>query len=109
MTGIKRLTHLIILALLLLLTLIPFVYTLINSFKYRIEIIENFWSIPSVFHWDNYTTAIQYLYPFFINSIIVTVGIVFGVIFLASTAAYSFARFEFPGKETLYFLIIMLL
>jgi ABC-type glycerol-3-phosphate transport system permease component len=109
MGSMKRFGHGLVLFVLLFLTLIPFIYTLINSFKYRIEIVKDFWGLPSPFHWDNYTTAINYLLPYFVNSIIITTGIVVGVIFLASMAAYSFARFQFPGKEIFYFMIIMLL
>lgn len=93
---------------LLLMTLFPFYQTLINSFKYRMEIVTNFWGWPAEYHLDNYSTSFQYLLPMIFNSIIITACIVIGVLVLSTTAAYSFSRFEYPGKEVLYFLVIML-
>lgn len=94
---------------LLLVTVFPFYLTLINSFKYRIDILKHFWGIPMQLHWDNYATAFRYLLPFLGHSVFITASIVFGVLVLSSLAAYSFARFEFPFKQPLFYLIVMLL
>jgi ABC-type glycerol-3-phosphate transport system permease component len=106
-TGV-RLLHLAGLGLLLLLTLAPFYFTLSNSFKYYLEIVRNFWGFQWPPHGDNYADALVQLLPYFRNSFIVTFGVVAGVLIVATTASYSFARFRYPGKEVLYFLVIML-
>jgi multiple sugar transport system permease protein/raffinose/stachyose/melibiose transport system permease protein len=41
-----------------------------------------------------------------LNSVIYTVGVVFGVLFIASLAAYAFARLQFPGKNLLYYMFL---
>jgi ABC-type glycerol-3-phosphate transport system permease component len=105
---IKSTFHYAILFVLLVSTVFPFYFTVINSFKHRMEIIKQFWSFPLTLHLDNYVTAAKFLWPFMMNSMIVTVCIVLGVLVLSTMAAYSFARFQFPGREFLYFLIIML-
>ncbi len=43
---------------------------------------------------------------YFLNSILYTTSVVFGIIIVASLAAYAFSRFEFPGK-TLFFYCFM--
>jgi ABC-type glycerol-3-phosphate transport system permease component len=101
-------SHYLFLFLFLILTLFPFYQTLINSLKYRMEIVTNFWGWPTILHMDNFATAFQYLWPMILNSLFITSCIVLGVLFISTTAAYSFSRFEFPGKEILYFLVIML-
>lgn len=103
-----RIVHGAVLALLLALTLFPFYMTLINSLKDRVGIIKQFWGVPTALHWENYATAFRYLWPFLLHSVFITASIVLGVLVLASTAAYAFSRFEFPGKELLYILIVML-
>ncbi len=101
--------HYAVLIFLLLITLLPFYMTLINSFKNRIENIRNFWGFPQVYFFENYVTSSKFLWPFIMNSLIVTISIVFLVIILSTMASYSFARFTFPGKELLFFTIIMLM
>jgi ABC-type glycerol-3-phosphate transport system permease component len=43
------------------------------------------------------------------NSILVTTANVMGVLILATLAAYAFARFNFPGKQFFFFMIIALM
>jgi ABC-type glycerol-3-phosphate transport system permease component len=101
-------SHYAVILFLLLITVFPFYMTLLNSFKDRVGIIKQFWGIPTALHWENYATASRYLWPFLIHSAIITASIVAGVLLLSSMAAYSFSRFQFPGKELLYILIVML-
>lgn len=100
--------HWFVLLLLAFITLFPFYMTLLNSFKDRIGIIKHFWGMPDAFHAGNYATAFRYLWPFMVHSLFITACIVAGVLILSSMAAYSFTRFQFPGKELLYVLIVML-
>ena len=43
---------------------------------------------------------------YFLNSVFYTVVCVVGVLFISSLAAYAFARFEFPGKNIIYFMFL---
>jgi len=51
-------------------------------------------------HWRNYYEAWTrgHFSQYFFNSILYTVIVVFGVIWIASMAAYAFSRLEFPGR-----------
>lgn len=102
-------TQYTVLWLLLLLTLFPFYMLLISSLKYRNQILHHFWTPTLPLHFDNYASAYEQIAPFILNSVIVTVGIMVLVILVSGLAAYSFARFEYPGKTFLYMAILSLL
>ena len=101
--------HAFFLTLLLLLTLFPFYMMMATSFKHKVQMNNNFWGISFPLQVDNYATAFQQVFPFILNSIIVTAGIVIGCIAVSSMAGYSFARFDFPGKSLLFLAILALM
>ena len=43
---------------------------------------------------------------YFINSVIYTVCVVFGIIIISSLAAYAFSRLKFPGKNFFFFMFL---
>ena len=68
---------------------------IVLSVKSNVEIITDFWSLPSVIRWDNYPGAIE-----------TVKGSCTGIVFLSSLAGFVFARHHFPGKETLFTVLI---
>ena len=54
-------------------------------------------------------TPIGVLAPYMLNSIIVSGSSVVGVVVLSCFAAYAFARFRFPGREMLYYMVLALM
>lgn len=93
----------IILFMLAFCTLFPFYLMVNSSFKYKMQIVDNVWFMTPPFHLDNYMNAFRQISPFMFNSIIVTSGIVVGVIIISVMAGYAFVRFDMPGKELLFF------
>lgn len=96
-----------------LVTLIPFLWALSSSFKPLSEIVSgkiNF--IPRNFTFDNYRQIFleQKLFPrWMFNSVfIATVGTGLNVLF-NSMAGYALARLTFPGKKTLFIIILTVL
>lgn len=73
---------------------VPMVYLVLASFRTRQEYSANPLGWPTTLAWDNYTTAWQEgnLAIAFVNTFIVTVLAVAGVVLLASLAAYGIAR-----------------
>ena len=64
--------------------------------------------IPKPFKFDNYKKAMTTL-PFgkyFINTIIITLGNLFGVLLSSSVCAYSFARLKWPGRNKIFALLL---
>jgi len=87
----------------------PFVITLIISFKDMNQFsVEPFWPTFPL-HWGNYTEAGAIVVPYIFNSIVVSGTACFGVVLIGSLTAYVFASFSFPGRELLYYLILILL
>ena len=64
--------------------------------------------IPSVINWQNYYIAWTkgHFGIYFLNSMIYTVCVVFGIVVISSLAAYAFSRLKFPGKDIIFNLFV---
>lgn len=98
-----------LLALLLLLTLLPFYLLFINSFKLQSEIVRNPWILPIDWNVTNYIKAFAQISRPMMNSLFVTVSVVFITVVVSTLAAYAFVRFQFKGSAILYYGIIAML
>lgn len=94
---------------LLVLTFYPFIFMLVTSTKSVPQFYQNFWQITTPLHWENYAEAWQAIYRYLLNSCIVSVSALFGVLSLGSITAYIFARFQFFGKTILFYALLILL
>jgi len=99
----------IVITVLVFISLYPFIFMVISSFKTTEELYHNFFGLPSYFEYRNYADAWREVSPFFLNTIIVSVITMVGVLTLSSIDAYVFARFIFPGKEIIFILFLSLL
>ncbi|HLH72558.1 MAG TPA: carbohydrate ABC transporter permease [Chloroflexota bacterium] len=102
-------TSLLFLFITAVLTLAPIAYALTTSLRTPAEsfTLPPQW-IPVSPDWSNYQ-AVFTTVPFgayLLNSGIVTVSIVIGQLITSSLAGYAFARFDFPGKDALFWLIL---
>lgn len=88
----------------------PFFYMVSTSLK----TLEEVFAVPMVLwpatpQWENYV-RVWNLLPFgrfTLNSLIYTVSITFGEFTMGLAAGYAFARLRFPGKEALFYLILL--
>jgi len=87
----------------------PFLVTLIISVKSIPQFSVSPFLPTTPFHWENYQEAGKIVVPYIGNSIVVSGLTCFGVVVIGSLTAYTFAIFEFPGKEFLYYGILVLL
>jgi raffinose/stachyose/melibiose transport system permease protein len=64
--------------------------------------------IPGELNWQNYVTAWTkgHFAVYFLNSVIYTVSVVFGIVIISSLAAFAFSRLEFPGKNIIFYTFI---
>lgn len=94
-----------------IISLFPVYFMAVSSFKTKSEYIENKWGLPSSLFLDNFDTALagEKFFLRFANSTILTVASVAVSLVIACLAAYAFARMEFPGKRTLFNLILSLM
>ena len=99
----------LILGVVALLTFYPFIFMVITSFKTSPQFIHDFWGIAWPPTLANYTDAWSRISIYLANSILVSGVSVAGVLVIASVSAFVFARFNFPGREFLFFAILALL
>ncbi len=64
--------------------------------------------IPSTLHFENYVKVWVDggFGMYFLNSIIYTVTVVTGIVFIASLAAFAFSRLKFPGKNFFFYMFV---
>ena len=83
---------------------VPFLWMFTTSLQTRAETYTNTSIFPTSWHWENYARAWEAA-PFeryYVNSIIMAVGIVAGHLVFDALAAYAFARLEFPFRRVLF-------
>ncbi len=99
----------LVLGVLLFFTMIPYMVMVIRSFKSlnQTAISQIFPTLP--LHYGNYIEAWNSISQFMLNSIVVVVYTLVGVLTLSSITAYVFARYDFPGREFLFWLVMALL
>lgn len=101
------LTHLLLLAGAFI-SAMPFLWMITTSLKPESALYQDPLLLPTHFHWENYLKAWQAApFPrFFLNSLIMTTGIVLSQTLFSAMAGYAFARMRFPGREVLFFLVL---
>lgn len=94
-----------------IISLFPVYFMAVSSFKTKSEYINNKWGLPSSLFLTNFTTALagEKFFIRFANSTILTALSVGASLMIACLAAYAFARMEFPGKDTLFNLVLSLM
>jgi len=86
----------------------PFLWMFTTSLLTRAETYTNTSLIPTSWHWENYARAWEAA-PFgqyYLNSVVMAVGIVAGHLVLDALAAYAFARLRFPFKNAIFFVLL---
>lgn len=97
------------LMLLAFITFYPFLFLLVNSFKSAAQFYRSIWWFEFPLHPRNYAQAWAAVAPYIWNSVRVALATVTLTVTLSLFSGYAFARFEFPGKNTLYYGILVLL
>lgn len=97
-----------------LVTLLPFVWMILGSFKTSGEIIRippSFWpESPTLQNYRTILTDPKLPLPrFYFNSLFVSVSMVALVLFTSSLAGFVFAKYEFFGKNLIFGLILVTL
>lgn len=90
-------------------TLLPLAMLVLLSLKSNADIFTRFWGLPQPPRWDYYPRAAGALWGYLLNTGIVTLLVVPGVLLFSALAAYALARLRFPGRGLVYGAIIALL
>ena len=91
--------------------LYPIIWMFFATFKSNAEIFGSVKLLPSSFSFQSYidgwhvNSKITYT-TFFKNSFVMTIITTLFTILSSAIVAYGFARYQFPGKKILFFLIL---
>ena len=99
----------IVLAMLLAVSLLPFVMMLLLSLKTNADIFTRFWGLPQPARWDFYREAAVALKGYLLNTLIIVAVVVPGVLLLSSLSGYALSRLTFRGRDAVFALILALL
>lgn len=86
----------------------PFLWTITTSLKPIRKTFDPPYLVPVHFVWQNYADAWRAA-PFgryYINTVIVTLGIVIGQLLTSAMSGYAFARLSFPGRDALFMIFL---
>jgi multiple sugar transport system permease protein len=87
------------------LMVIPFAWMISASLMTPPEIVARppKW-LPSIPQWQNYAEVVRVI-PMgrmYVNSLVVTISTVLGILFTSSLAGFAFAKYQFPGRNVLF-------
>jgi ABC-type glycerol-3-phosphate transport system permease component len=99
----------LVIAILIVLTYIPFFFVLANSLKSDAEVAQHPFALLLTFHGDNYVTAWNGMARYIVNTVLVAaVSILIGVP-AAAMGGYAFAQLTFRGKQLVFYAYLGLL
>lgn len=86
----------------------PVIWMIYSSLKTQQEFNLNIISLPTSLNFQNYVDAFRIgkMDTYFVNSVFVTVLTVIFTVVLSFLAAYILARFDFPGRNLVYFMFL---
>jgi len=98
----------IILIVVALVALLPLVWCVFASFKHFKELVSSTDLLPQVWTLDSYKAVFDLgsLWTGFRNTIIVTCSVTAAVVFTSTLEGYVFAKFDFPGKNILFTILL---
>ena len=88
---------------------LPFIITIIISFKDIPQFDHYPFTITIPLHPENYLEAWRIVSRYILNSLITSSTSVVGMVILAAISAWAFARYPFPGREFFFFGVLALL
>ncbi|SCG64942.1 carbohydrate ABC transporter permease [Micromonospora inositola] len=90
------------------LTVLPLLWMFLSSFKSDGEILSDPWGLPGTLRFENWSRAWTeaHIGRYFLNSAVVVAGSLTLTMLLGAAAAYVFARYEFRGRQIVYYLFV---
>ncbi|WP_342553117.1 carbohydrate ABC transporter permease [Paenibacillus sp. FSL R7-0652] len=91
-----------------LLAMLPIYMAVVNSFKTQGEMFQSFIALPNTLHWENYTDAFNKinLLGSSLNSAIVSILGIGGIVFCASLAGYKLSRTSGRLSNLIFFMFV---
>lgn len=99
----------LVLAGIVFLTFFPFVFLVMTSMKDTHQYYHSFWLPTWPPAWGNFIRAWSDLRLYMLNSVLVTAASVSGILIFSVITGFIFARYRFPGKSFLYYMMLAML
>ncbi|MBN1942831.1 MAG: carbohydrate ABC transporter permease [Phycisphaerae bacterium] len=98
----------ILLLFVLLCAFLPLYLMVVVSFKDNVQFTNNPWwfDSPDTWHWENWSKAWSMVSNYLANSVVTSVGAVALCLIMAIPTAYVLARYRFPGRTFLYYILV---
>lgn len=87
----------------------PYIFMFITAFKTNAQFMHSYWNIPWPLNFSNYRAAWNQISGYFLNSVIVAVVSIIGVLLFSSITSFVLSRYRFPGKTFVYWMVVALL
>ncbi|MDR1175103.1 MAG: carbohydrate ABC transporter permease [Treponema sp.] len=108
-SGVFKFLFILTGAFFLSMMLVPYFWMLFNTFKKTQELVRNPYRILPI-NWTmaNYGTVFKRtpFFDWFRNSVVVTASVTCLVLFTSSLAGFVFAKYKFPGRTVLFWVIL---
>lgn len=90
-------------------TAFPFLWMVVSAFKTKEEIMDTSKFLPQSLHWENFITVIFYspIPRYIINSLFISLAIVFIQIITGALIAYAIVFMKFKGRGILFGIIMV--
>ena len=98
-----------VLTVLAIVTSIPFVLTIINSFKENPQFFKEFWLTILPLYPENYAISLPRMGRAIFASFSYSIPTLVLTLVISGLAGYAFARYRFPGKQILFFSVLALI
>ena len=97
----------LLLVLILTIVIYPLIWILINSFKSTKDFLQNSFTLPATWHFENYVKAWNNgLSKYFLNSMLISLLSILLITGIASLATYGLTRFQFRFRNALFLFIL---
>ena len=99
----------IILNIVLLVTLGPVIWVWLTALRTQRQIIRNPLGLPTELNWSNFGEAwvVGHFGPYISNSVLITLPVVAGVVFLSALGGYGLSRFRFRGNRVVFYTFLL--
>lgn len=91
------------------LTYVPFVLVIVNSFKDNQQFFTQFWLPAFPLHAENYSRAWPSIWQSIQNSLFYSIPTVIFVLAISGLTGYAFARYRFWGREIIFLSMLLLI
>ncbi|TIH36640.1 carbohydrate ABC transporter permease [Subtercola vilae] len=107
--GRKQIGVYVALTVIAVVGLLPYLFALSTSVKTNQQFASEYWLPSFPFHFENYVVAWVQIQPYMVTSLLVAAASIVGIVALSLLAGFVLARFDFPGRNFFFIMVITLM